>query len=77
MQPCRFPAAELIRMRRQLAAQADRSNDVVFVRNAMEFVRATDDLRIAHFELEDCLCWQEAVERLDVQAPRFEVSPWQ
>lgn len=71
---CRFPAAELIRMRRQLAAQADRSNDAEFVRKVMAFVKAMDDLRIEHFELTDCLCWQEAVERLDVQASRFEVS---
>lgn len=58
---CNFPARELLRMRRQLARQADKSNDPVFVRNVMEFVKACDDLRLAHVELTDCGCWYDAV----------------
>jgi hypothetical protein len=63
---CNFPAVELLSMRRELVKQADASNDPMFVRNVAEFVKATDDLRLAHFELTDCCCWFEAAKVADV-----------
>jgi hypothetical protein len=54
-------------MRRQLVRQADASQDDVFIRQVMAFVKGTDDLRIAHFELTECTCWIRAVEAEDAR----------
>jgi hypothetical protein len=54
-------------MRRQLSRRADASDDLEFIRRVAEFVKATDDLRIAHADLAECLCWQRAVEAEDAQ----------
>lgn len=58
--PCNFPAIELLRMRRELMTRADASTDPMFIRSVMQFAKATDDLRLAHFELTDCCCWLDA-----------------
>jgi len=60
---CDFPAAELLRMRRQVAISADASNDTTFVRNAMQFAKGVDDVRLAHEDLTGCQCWYEAVKK--------------
>jgi len=64
---CKFPAAELLRMRRQLSRKADESDDQTFVRKVAEFVKATDDLRLAHADLTECNCWQRAIHAEDVR----------
>ena len=58
---CNFPASELVRLRRQVAEQADLSADPAFVENSAAFVLGVDRLRIAHEELTDCNCWYKAV----------------
>ncbi len=68
---CEFPAKELIRMRRQVSASADKSNDPAFVHKCCEFVRGTDELRLAHEDLTGCGCWYAALkEILDKAIPR-------
>lgn len=61
---CDFPAKELIRMRRQVATQADKSADPAFVRKCCEFVKDTDELRLAHEDLTGCGCWYQAEKEL-------------
>lgn len=58
---CNFPAKELLRMRRQVASQADKSNDPHFVETAGRFLMGIDRLRMDHEELSGCGCWYEAV----------------
>jgi hypothetical protein len=58
---CNFPAAELQRMRRQMAWRAEMSNDPGFIEAAMRFVMGVDTLRLAHEEADECLCWYEVI----------------
>jgi hypothetical protein len=58
---CGFPAAELIRMRRQVADRANESQDPAFVSNCAGFVKGVDDLRLAHEDVDGCRCWYEAL----------------
>jgi hypothetical protein len=71
---CNFPAAELQRMRRQMAWRAEMSNDHAFVEAAMRFVMGVDTLRLAHEEADDCLCWYEVV-KAEAKACGIEGSP--
>ena len=64
---CKFPASELLRMRRQLARQADESDDDAFILKVAEFIKGTDIARLAHAELTECNCWQRAVHAEDVR----------
>lgn len=67
MTGCNFPAKELLRMRRQLVAQADCSTDDAFVRQVAEFVKGTDDLRLVHLEMTECNCWAQALREMDAE----------
>ena len=56
---CEFPAAQLVKMRREIAKQADMSSDPEFVSNCCNFVMAVDRLRLAHEDVNGCQCWYE------------------
>ena len=58
---CEFPAAQLLKLRREASADADQSDDETFVRTACAFVLAVDRLRLAHEDLTFCKCWYEVV----------------
>ena len=56
---------QLIQFQRQVCANADKTRDMARIRQAAEFVRATNALRLAHEDLTRCPCWYEAVAELD------------
>ena len=57
---CNFPATVLLQMRREAA---ERANDEADPTPLMSFVLAIDTLRTAHFDVDGCPCWEEAVKR--------------
>jgi hypothetical protein len=57
---CNFPATVLLQMRREAA---ERANDEADPTPLMNFVLAIDTLRAAHFDVDGCRCWEEAVKR--------------
>ncbi len=60
---CDFPAKVLLKIRRDVAVSADRTQDMETIRSQAAFVMAVDQLRIAHEELTNCRCWYEEIER--------------
>lgn len=58
---CEFPAATLLKMKREVCDAADRSTNDTDVIHAANFSICVDNLRLAHEEMTGCLCWFDAV----------------
>lgn len=59
---CEFPAWQLLRVRRGLAALADESCHLEVVRECARLIQAIDQMRWSHYDRMHCPCWQEAHE---------------
>lgn len=59
---CSFPAKEIVELRREMVAEADKTEDQAKIRAAMEFCLASDRLRFAHEDFSGCKCWYAAVQ---------------
>lgn len=58
---CDFPAAMLYSQMRRVAHEADESHDPAKILYAAAYIKATNDLRLAHEDLTECQCWYEAI----------------
>lgn len=62
---CYFPAIPLLGEMRRIAREADSSHDPAQIAYAACYVRATNDLRLAHEDITGCDCWYRAIEWMD------------
>lgn len=62
---CNFPALLLISEMRKIAREADKTNDPARILYAAAYVKATNDLRLAHEDLSECQCWYDALKLHD------------
>jgi hypothetical protein len=60
---CEFPAAELAAYSRRLAREADQIPEerVGDIRLRTQAVLAIQQLRLAHEDIDECLCWYRAI----------------
>ena len=58
---CDFPARQLVAEMKRVAHEADESNSHATVLYACAFVKAVNDLRFAHEDLDECQCWYKAL----------------
>lgn len=75
---CSFPAIILLAEMRRVAREADSSRDSAQIAYAACYVKATNDLRLAHEDITGCDCWYRAIEWMDKRdAVNDESFHWQ